>query len=136
MPRGLSLLTNLFLLFAFIFPAFSLICLLSYALGNHSINGVQLSFGDFWRRMQLLIPFGVGIYSALIAYGFLRATRWSRPLFVLPCVASLVLGVIHYTTLTLYGCLSSLVGVALPVWYLFFRHTVRDYYARAQQPVA
>jgi predicted membrane-bound spermidine synthase len=137
MPHGLSVLTNVFLLFAFLSPAFTLVCLLAYVLGNHSISGVQVSYSEFWRRMHLLTFFGLGIYSAVLAFGFLHATRWSRPLLLLPFVCSPILGVIHRSsTFTLYNYVSALFTIILFAWYLFFRQTVRDYYAKTQNPVA
>jgi succinate dehydrogenase hydrophobic anchor subunit len=136
MPRGLSVLTNVFLLFAFLLPAFTLLCLLAYALGTHSVNGVQLSYSEFWRHMRLFTFFGFGIYFAVLAFGLLHATRWSRPLLLLPWVVGPILAVIHHhAKLTLYNYLSGLFSTALLVWYLYFRQTVRDYYAKTHKPV-
>jgi hypothetical protein len=136
MPYGLRLLTRLFITFAILFPIFALVFLLAYALGNHSINGVQVSYSEFWQRMNLLTLFGSGVYSAILSYGFLHASPWSRPLCLLPVVVSSILAVIHrYSALTIYNYLNFICFMAILTLYLYFRQTVRDYYAKTDNPV-
>ncbi|MGA2281564.1 MAG: hypothetical protein ABSG80_14820 [Verrucomicrobiota bacterium] len=138
MPRGLSVLTNAFLLFAVLFPVVTLLLLVAHGHDSYFvINGTQVTYDEFWRRGGFWTFLLVGIYCAVLVYGFLHASRWSRPLFLLPCVVGPILAVIyHHTTLTLYNYLSGLFGTALLVWYLYFRQTVRDYYAKTHKPVA
>jgi surface polysaccharide O-acyltransferase-like enzyme len=141
MPRGLSVLTNVLLLFAVLFPVITLLILVGAH--NHDarfiIDGRQATYDEFWRRNGYLsyLPFFIiGIYSGILAYGFLHASRWSRPLLVLPFIVSFVLDVIyHHATLAFYRYLSPLLFITLLVWYLFFRQTVGDYYAKTHKPV-
>jgi hypothetical protein len=138
MPRGLSLLTNLLMLFAFLFPVLTILTLTLPVSNSHFvINGAQVTRDEFLRRDGFLPFLCVGVYCGVAAYGLLHASRWSRPLLLLPPVAGSVLAVIrHSTTMTVYNCMSSVIIIALGVWYLFFRQTVRDYFAAKNQPVA
>ena len=137
MPRGLSVLANVLLLFAVLFPVLTVLMLVLHGYSSHFVmNGKQVSYEEFWQRGGFLTFFLIGIYCAVVVYGLLRASRWSRPLLLLPWVAGPILAVIHHhTTLTLYNYLSGLFSAALLVWYLYFRQTVRDYYAKTHKPV-
>ena len=137
MPYGLRVLTKVLLIFAFIFPIVTVISLLSH--GSHFyfvISGKQVTYDEFLRRGGFLTFFLIGIYCAILVFGFLRASGWSRPLLLLPPVASPIFAVIYHHVVPFYNYLISLFGIALLVWYLFFRQTVRDYYARTHEPVA
>ncbi len=132
MPRGLAMFTKVFLVFAFLFPPIFLLVLLSYPLGNHTIKGVPVfTFGEFWQRMEpsLALGFAVGvtrwwlkIRAGLVAHHFRTCVLFGF--------------VIHHATSTAPNYLFSLLSLAFFVWYLFFRQTVKDYYARAREPVA
>jgi hypothetical protein len=137
MPRGLSVLTRVFLVFAIIIPV--IILLTVAAQGRYSyfvLNGRQVSYQEFWRDGGLLTFLIIAIYSAILVYGFLHASRWSRPLLLLPFIALPIWGMFRHATFSLYGALSSVFTIAILVWYLFFRRTVRDYYRRADEPAA
>ncbi len=141
MPYGLRVVSKVLLIFAFVFPIFTLILLLAH--GQHShfvINGKQVTYEEFLHRGGFLQFFLIGIYSAILVYGFLHASRWSRPLCFLPFAISLFLAVFHSSqaplATALYGYLSLICSAALLSWYLFYRQTVRDYYARTQKPAA
>jgi hypothetical protein len=123
-----SVLTKVLLTFAVLFPVVSLL-----AHGRDSyfiINGDHVSYDEFRRRGGFLALFLIGVCCAVLAYGLLHASRWSRPLLLLPAVASLVLVVIRHHTapLPLYNYLSSLPAIILLAWYLFYRQTVKNYY--------
>lgn len=77
--------------------------------------------------------FLIGIYSAILVYGFLHAHRWSRPLCFLPFAISLAMALIRPPSslgLVLYACSGPSLAVALLVWYLFFHQPVRNYFAK------
>ncbi|HEY1788381.1 MAG TPA: hypothetical protein VGJ73_09515 [Verrucomicrobiae bacterium] len=139
MPYGLRLISNLSLLFTFIVPAIVVITLLAH--GQYSrfeINGRQVTYEQFWQGGGFLAAFLFGIYCALLAYGLLRASRWSRPLCLLPPVVFSILILFHRQpspAVALYNCLGLACEAALLVWYLFYRRTVRDYYASAREPM-
>jgi peptidoglycan/LPS O-acetylase OafA/YrhL len=84
MPPGLRVATFLCSVFGILAP----VSLLPF--GTHRIDGVTVGFAEFWQRGGGPVFFALGIGCALLAYGFLRARRWSRPLFVL-AVLSLTL---------------------------------------------
>jgi hypothetical protein len=138
MPRGLWLLTNLLMLFAFLWPVIALLLLILPAPhSGYAINGEQVTRNEFLICGGFLTMFCIGVYCGVTAYGLLHASRWSRPLLLLPPVVGPVLAVIrHSTTMTAYNYLSSVIIIALGVWYLFFRQTVRDYFAAKNQPIA
>jgi hypothetical protein len=138
MPRGLSVLTNVLLLFAVLFPLLTLLLLVAHGRDSHFvINGTQVTYDDFGRRGGFLTFFLIGVYCAVLVYGFLHASCWSRPLLLLPFIVSPILTFIRYHgTLAPYNYLISFLAIALLVWYLFFRQTVRDYYAKIDEPLA
>ena len=137
MPRALAVLASVLLLFAVLFPVGTVLLLVLHGYDSHFVmNGKQVPYDEFWRRGGFLTSFIIGIYCAALVYGLLRASRWSRLLLVFPFIVSFVLDVIYnHATLAFYRYLSPLLFITLLVWYLFFRQTVRDYYARTHKPV-
>ena len=139
MPYGLRVVSRVLLIFAFFFPIFTVLLVLP--LGRHahySINGTPVTYDEFLRRGHFLPFFLIGIYSGILAYGLIRASRWSRPCCFLPIAVSFIMAFIHHQpplAVALYDYLSLILTVALLAWYLFFRQTVRDYYAKVQEPV-
>ena len=140
MPYGLRVVSKVLLTFAFVIPAITLILLFAHGQNSHFvIDGKQVTYEEFLHRGGFFQFFLIGIYSAILAYGFLSAARWSRPLCFLPFVVSFILAFTHQPPpLVIAICdYSSLVmSVALFVWYLFYRRSVRDYYSKIQAPVA
>lgn len=120
MPYGLRSVTRVCLLFTVFLP----LSLLPF--GDHFIGGHRVSFGEFWIRGGGVFFFSLGVFFALIAYGFLHATRWSRLLCILP---PLVYGVYFaFNRNVLVGVFQALVFEFIIVWYLFWKSTVKDYY--------
>jgi hypothetical protein len=75
--------------------------------------------------------------SAVFVYGFLQATRWSRPLLMLYLAAGSIWAIFqHHTTYSFSDYLGLLATDGFVVWILYFRRDVRDYYARAHESVA
>jgi hypothetical protein len=140
MPFGLRIVSKVLLVFAFVFPIFTLLLVLPYGRGIHySVNGASVTYDEFLRRGHFIPFVFIGIYSGILACGFIRAARWSRPLCFLPFAVSFILAFIHHQpplTVAVYDYLSLSLLVALLAWYLFFRQTVRDYYAKTQAPAA
>jgi len=133
MPRGLAVLTKVFFLFAVLLPIFAILILVSSGQGSRfTINGSPVSYDEFRRRAGLTSPFILAIYSAVNAYGLIHASRWSRPLLLVSAVSLPVLAVIHHATFSIADDLSQALTIGLIGWYLFFRQTVRDYYAGTQ----
>jgi hypothetical protein len=74
--------------------------------------------------------------SAVFAYGFLRATRWSRPLLMLYLVIGSSWAIfMHHATYSFSNYFALLVTDGFIVWILYFRRDVRDYYARMRESV-
>ena len=140
MPYGLRVVSKILLTFAFVFPIFTLLLVLPHGRDAHySINGTPVTYDEFLRRGHFLPFFFIGIYSGILAFGFIRASRWSRPFCFLPLVVSFIMALAHHQpsfAVALYDYSSLVLSVALFVWYLFFRQSVRDYYSRTQAPVA
>jgi hypothetical protein len=94
--------------------------------GGHSINGVQVTFEEFWRRGGGPIFFLAGILFPLSGLGFVRAQNWSRYLFsvlqfAFP-VCTLFFGRFDWDTLF------AVVWAAFVAYYLFRRPSVREYF--------
>jgi len=94
--------------------------------GGNYINGVQVTFEEFWRRGGGPTFFFAGILFPLCGYGFVRAWNWSRYLFIalqfaLPASA-FFFGILGWDTL--FG----VVWAALITYYLFWRPNVREYF--------
>lgn len=134
MPYGLRVVSRVLITFAFIFPTTTLIMLLAHGKYSHFvINGKQVSYEEFVQRGGFLFLFIIGIYSIILVYGLLRASSWSRPLCFLPFVVSLILAIFHGQpplSVALRYYLSLACGISILVWYLFYRRTVTDYYAK------
>ena len=122
MPKGLRLATSLCLIFAFFLP------LAFLPFGEHSVDGVRVSFAQFWRRGGGPAFVGVGVISVLFAYGFLRARRWIRPLVVIFGWGLVVWIIIGEQRLSFDVAMAFLMFGCLPTWYLYFRHPVREYF--------
>lgn len=139
MPYGLRVLSRVHLWFAFLFPASTLILLLMHGPNSpfsFSVGGKHVTYEEFLRSGGFLWFFLFGIYSGVLAFGFLRATRWSRPLCFLPTFVWLFATILHpkrLFSIAVYHYLIFACEVGLLVWYLFFRRTVRDYFARMRE---
>jgi hypothetical protein len=97
----------------------------------------------FYIRGDLQVPVGlpkvllIAIGSAVFVYGFLQATRWSRPLLMLYLAAGSTWAIFqHHATFSFSDYLGLLATDGFIVWILYFRRDVRDYYARAHESVA
>ena len=97
----------------------------------------------WYLRGDSQVPVGLpkvlltAICCAVFGYGFLLATRWSRPLLMLYLVAASIWAIIqHHVTYSLSDYLGLLATDGFIVWILYFRRDVLDYYARAHEPVA
>jgi hypothetical protein len=100
------------------------------------------AFG-FYIRGDSEVPVGLpkvllmATGSAVFVYGFLLATRWSRPLFISYLAVATIWAIIqHHATDSFSDYLGMFASVAFIVWILYFRRDVRDYYARAHESVA
>jgi glucan phosphoethanolaminetransferase (alkaline phosphatase superfamily) len=98
------------------------------------------AFGFYYRGE---LPGGLSevlllaIGSAVFVYGFLQATRWSRPLLILLLLVSSVWAIFeHHATYSFLDYLGLLGTDGFIFWTLYFRRDVRDYYARANESVA
>ena len=108
MPNGLAWLTRIHM----VLPVVALLI-------------VYQEFGRY------LVPFIlVCIYSVAAVYGFLHASRWSRPVIVL----SYAIPPIFRHEMPASGYLSWIMIAGILAWYLYFSQAVRDYYAK--RPVA
>lgn len=122
MPYGLRVATALSLIFTLFLPAAFI------PFGRHSVNGVDVSFAEFWRRGGGIVFVCIGVISILFAYGFIRARRWIRPVVVALGLGLVILTVVDrlrfsedmFVVFLLCGC--------LPVWYLYFSRSVREYF--------
>jgi hypothetical protein len=94
----------------------------------YQINDEHISFLEFWRRGFGPLTLGIGCLAALVAYGFIRARRWSRILFVALVSGFLAFaifagGKIQWGAVVSGGCI-----LVFVLWYFFCRRQVRDYF--------
>src|SRR5215472_3886454 len=130
MPYGLRVVSRVLLGFAILIPIMTVLSMLSGNHGHYSINGKSVSYDEFFHRGGFVMCFLIGIYCAVLVYGFLCAHRWSRLLCFLPLAISLALALIHPPPspgLALYTWVSLSLAVAFLVWYLFFHQPVKNY---------
>jgi hypothetical protein len=92
--------------------------------GGHYINGVAVTFAEFWRRGGGPVFFVAGIVFPLIGYGFIRARNWSRYLYVGIHVA----WGISFLSGSPIDALVVLAWATLTGYYLFWRRNVREYF--------
>ena len=126
MPLGLRMLTLMALLFTLIAPA--------AFLPGGKINDIRVSYSEWWRSGGGPVFLAVGITFAFVAYGFLRATRWSRPLCLLAVASPSIVALFQFPDVS--DSIFLLVIVSLIALYLFRRRTVRFYYERFSQQTA
>ena len=91
---------------------------------------------SFYIRGDSQVPVGlpkvllIAVVSAVFVYGFLLATRWSRPLLMLYLAAGSIWAIFqHHATYSFSDYLGLLAGDGFIVWILYFRRDTRDYYA-------
>lgn len=123
MPYGLRNITCLCLVFTLFLPAAFL------PFGEHSIDGVQVSFTEFWERGGGPLVAGIGVTCGVLAYGFIRARRWVRPLAVLPGFLLAVIVLLFERPFNAEVIAAVLFFGCLPMWYLYRRRPVRDYFS-------
>ena len=113
----------------------------------HAFTGLSLfmpifAFGFYIRddsHTQVSLPKVLLITACCAAfiYGFLQATRWSRPLIVIWLVVASGWAMFqHRSTYSFSDYAGLLLTNGFIVWILYFRREVRDYYARAHKSVA
>jgi hypothetical protein len=97
----------------------------------------------FYIRGDPKVPVGLpkvlltAIGSAVFVYGFLLATRWSRPLLMLYLVAGSIWAIFQHHATYSFSDYWGLLGTdGLVAWILYFRRDVRDYCTRAHESVA
>jgi hypothetical protein len=133
MPYGLRVASRVHLGFAFGFPIMALLFMLPHGQNAHYlINGTPVTYDEFLRHVPFRLFFLFGIYSGILTYGLIRATNWSRPLCFLPFAISFILALIYRQpplAVALCNSLSPVLIMAFLAWYLFYRQSVRDYYA-------
>ena len=117
MPAGLRFLSTMCFAFALFLP-------LSLLPFGSSINGQEVSFGEFWRRGGGPAFFIAGILFPIAGYGFLRVRSWSRYLFIGISVASAIFSLFA----SLLDVLIGLLWAAAVTYYLFWWPAVRDYF--------
>jgi hypothetical protein len=100
------------------------------------------AFG-FYIRGDSQVPVGlpkvllIALFCAVFIYGFLQATRWSRPVVMLYLVGALIWAIIqNHAAYSVSDYLGWLFTIGFVAWILYFRRDVRDYYARAHESVA
>jgi hypothetical protein len=92
------------------------------------IVALLIVYQDFLHYLALFIF--TCVYSVAVVYGFLHASRWSRPVILL----SYAIPPFFRHEMTVSGYLSWILTAGILAWYLYFWQTVRDYYAKT--PVA
>jgi hypothetical protein len=87
--------------------------------------------GDSQVPVGLSKVFLIAIGSAVFVYGFLCATRWSRPLLMFYLAVCSVWTIYqHHATYSFADYWGLLATDGFIVWILYFRRDVRDYFAR------
>ena len=93
--------------------------------------------GDSEAPVSLSKVLLIALGSAVLVYGFLLATRWSRPLLMLYLALGSIWAIFqHHATYSLLDYLGLLATDGFILWILYFRRDVRDYYARARESMA
>lgn len=78
----------------------------------------------------------IAIGSLIFIYGFVQATKWSRPLVVLYLLASTIWWIFrNHATYSFRDLLGTLLTVGFIIWILYVKRDVRDYYAKAGKTV-
>jgi hypothetical protein len=127
MPIGIRLITGLCLLMS----VFLLVAFLPF--GDFAIDDTPVSFAEFWRRGGGLVFCVTGATFAFLAYGFIRARRWARFVFIIAGCAITLKAFLDDRELKPDNIIVFLVMVAVPVWYLFFRRSVTDYFSQSSE---
>ena len=122
MPRILRWLTRL----CFGFGLFLPMSLIPLPFGFYRINGVEVTFAEFWRQGGGPTFFAIGAASLIVAYGFVRARNWSRYIFAGLQHAFWIITPL-FTGFS-FEMLFSLAWAAFVTYYLFFRPEVRAYF--------
>jgi uncharacterized membrane protein len=97
----------------------------------------------FYIRGDSQVPLGLPkvllltICCAAVVCGFLRATWWSRPLVILYLIGAPIWAIFqNHAAYSIFDYLIWVVCIGVFVEILFLRRDVRDYYAKAHNPVA
>lgn len=122
MPKGLRVVTGMCMIFTLFFP------MAFVPFGTCMIDGAPVSFSEFWRRGGGPLFMVTGIVCALLAYGFIYARRWVRPLALAFGWSLVVISILHDPTFSTDLLIVVLLFGCLPAWYLYFRRPVRDYF--------
>jgi hypothetical protein len=131
MPGGIRIAALFFLLLAVGLPATSL------PNGEQFFTGDKQAAAEFLRHGGRVLFLVVGSVSALLFYGFVRARRWARHLALISGWAVTVASFLSWRSLTLEFVWVLLCFGCVPVWYLYFRPSVRAYFeAHHEIPVA
>lgn len=123
MPWGLRLVTGCCLWTSLAIPFISVPLPTVY-----SYNGEDVSWFEFWRRGGGPIVFGIGCFAAIMAYGLIRARRWSRVLFISSVAVFLICNILANGHDRGAVIVVSVLMMLPLVWYFFYRKPVREYF--------
>ncbi len=123
MPTGVRVLTVACLLLVLPLP---IACVpgMDFQIGDQPV-----SFSEFWRRGGGLVFCCVGAYFSVVAYGLIRARRWSRPMLVLGGSGLVLVGTLSEGRLSTDTIVGFVVLALCPGIYLYFRQAARRYFA-------
>ncbi len=103
--------------------------------GNFTINGRAVTYSEFWRSGAGPLFVLIGVILPITGYAFVKRKSWGRFLFagllVAINIATMVMD--EFMTAELVSpsdFVWSLASMALLVWYLFFKQSVKDYFTK------
>jgi hypothetical protein len=122
MPRAIRYITGICLLLAGFLPAALL------PSGGYSIDGVPVSWREFWLRAGGPLFAAVGVVSGVGVYGLMRVRRWVRPLLIIAGAGLTVVLIVWEGRTTLLTGLMILLARVLVPRYLYFARSAREYF--------
>ena len=101
--------------------------------GNFTINGQEVSHAEFWRFGGGPLFVLVGIVFPITGYAFAKRKAWGRFLFTGFFFAGIITMLIAGQFVPVYRMrpvdfIQYPISMALLVWYLFFKRSVREYF--------
>jgi hypothetical protein len=101
--------------------------------GEQLVEGDRQAFAEFMLHGGRMLPLTVGSVSAVLVYGFIRARAWSRHLALISGWAVTICSLLSWQGLTLSSVWVLLCFGCMPIWYLYFRPSVRKYFGAHQE---
>lgn len=127
MPFVLRIVTQMLLILILFLPA----SLMPF--GEHSIDGQLVTFVEFWKQGGGPVFALLGIVASTLAYGFIRARFWSRPVSILCFLGFASITIWEDPRMNAENLIIAIGVVVLWPGYLYLSKRVRRYFSEAPQ---